>query len=316
MSREDNLRDAGRRLAKDLKDLREDRQVKVEILLKKTRLPADILQKFDETALVDHPAFNKVYLRSVVSSYAKVLDIDVGLARKALQQALEGRYKDLLRKKYLTDAPSSEAEEIIKSEADTSEEDAVRMEPNFVEETATNELSANDLSAKASDPENFMPRAWVIVSAVILTVAVIWSLTSLFMSDSSSTNSESSDAAINGEPSILPITPSTPIPPPEFIILPDSMQFDVIAEYEKVDPIRVTRDRWGRRPYWIEHGDTLTFMAANSITFESDIESARIELEGFSLPDSLVDSEGRIELSRDRAQRWLDSLIVIRQYRK
>jgi len=88
------------------------------------------------------------------------------------------------------------------------------------------------------------------------------------------------------------------------------MVFQVIALYAPVDPIRVTRDQWARRPYWIEFGDTLTFRAAETIIFESDIESALIELEGYALSDSLIDSKGRIELSRERAQRWLDLLIA------
>ena len=85
MSSSDKLKEAGRRLAKDLKDLREERHVDVEVLLKATRLPPDILEKFDESALVDHPAFNRVYLRSIVASYARVLEIDVSSAQDALE---------------------------------------------------------------------------------------------------------------------------------------------------------------------------------------------------------------------------------------
>ena len=51
MSEIDKQKEAGRRLAKDLKDLREDRQLEVETLLRATRLPPDILERFDETKI-------------------------------------------------------------------------------------------------------------------------------------------------------------------------------------------------------------------------------------------------------------------------
>lgn len=322
MSQEENLRGAGRRLAKDLKDLRKDRKVDVKVLLKTTRIPADILESFEETALVDHPAFNKVYLRSIVSSYARIIGIDVEIACTALEQALEGRYENMLRRKYLGDPKSSTPDEADARDDKTTEiaelrhrateltkveesDDMVEDEANRTVPAPRKDGSTRKYWARISQPEMPLPRSWIIVSAVILAAAVIWSLTSLLRSDSTGFDNESS---------IAPIDP--PLPPPEFIVLPDSMQFDIIAAYEKVDPIKITRDRWARRPYYIEFGETLTFMVANSIIFESDIESARIELEGFALSDSLVDSSGRIELSRQRAQRWLDSLIVIRHRRK
>ena len=50
--------------------------------------------------------------------------------------------------------------------------------------------------------------------------------------------------------------------------------------------------------------------AANRVIFESDIEATSIELHGYVLSDSLVDASGRIDLTRERAQEWLNSAVL------
>ena len=124
MSEPNKLGAAGRRLAGDLRALREAREVDVEALLKATRLPPDIMEQFDESALVDHPAFNRVYLRSIISSYARLLEIDVDQARTALEKALAGEYRGELRARYLeSDDPDGLAAAFVGVETEENETD-------------------------------------------------------------------------------------------------------------------------------------------------------------------------------------------------
>lgn len=350
MSQEKNLIDAGKRLAKDLREIRTNRKVDVDLLLNTTRLPRDIFKRFDENALVDHPAFNRVYLRSIVTSYASVLKIDVDDARDALELVLQGTYEHQLLDKYLPNSRTVRQETSVdtnrgddgktgtadgkkkpaameaESQTVTDESGAVSSPENEVAEVSEPRGKESMFAADRSNPTSLSGtvydlapveksvKTWQIVVVVAILATLLWVILSGLWS--AETLEESGVQDPQGRTETAQEISIFPEPPPEFIVLPDSMEFQIIAAFGDVDPIRVTRDLWARRPYWIEEGDTLTLRAAQSILFESDIESARIELHGFALSDSLIDVTGRIELNRLRAQRWLDSLIVIRHRRR
>ncbi|TDI76478.1 MAG: hypothetical protein E2O84_02725 [Bacteroidetes bacterium] len=372
MSEIDKQKEAGRRLAKDLKDLREDRQLDVEELLRATRLPPDILEKFDETALVDHPAFNRVYLRSIISSYAVALKIDVRAVRDALDEAIEGTYQDTLRRMFLDDgetevSSSSDVENEVpfkselesepsvdpeptansdpepkptlkskaksklkpkrnlKSESDPEPEPAEEIvetperererepEPEPVDGTIhvqeTGSSLSNSVDSQRSLKNLLSPRRIIGLGLVIIIVAgyMIWP------SDGNETGIESTETSTQTSPvtsqSIDNSVASNQPTSPARIILPDSMEFLVIAAHDHVDPIRISRDRWARRPYWIAHEDTMVVRAATRVIFESDISSARIELYGYTLSDSLTDADGKIDMTRERTQNWLDHVV-------
>lgn len=96
--------EAGRRLASDLRRIRELRGVSIESIIERTKASPDVLAAFEENALVDHPMYNRVYLRSFVRTYAEALDVDPEAALQAAEELLEGRYHGSLEEKYLSES--------------------------------------------------------------------------------------------------------------------------------------------------------------------------------------------------------------------
>lgn len=300
MADTEQLRDAGRRLATDLRNLQEARNIETETILEATRLPADIFERFSETALVDHPAFNRVYLRSIVASYARVLQIDEHDVLIALDDALEGKYDGALWRKYLREDEKSDGPSFSLFETDAPADPD--LSNSAVESRALKVLStADERGVDKSLLRNLPSGAWIAV-VVVASVIIVWSISILV-------GGNADDAA--REPDVVVDSVSVPVPPePEWIVLGDSIRFDIVAVTERLDPIRVKVDEDMRRPYWIEYEDTLTFFARSSISFERELDVADILMDGYLLSDSLIDGDGRMELTRDRAQTWLDTLAV------
>ena len=102
--------------------------------------------------------------------------------------------------------------------------------------------------------------------------------------------------------------------PTDRVVLPDTIQIELIAYMEALDPIRVQIDRDLRRPYWIEHLDTMSFEMNERVEFEREADHARILISGFAIPSAWYASSIRAEITRDQTQTWLDSLIQAGQY--
>lgn len=84
--------ESGKQFARDLRRIRESRRLTIEDLHHETKIPLTLLETFEETALFDHPQFNRVYLRSFVRTYANVVGIEPEDAIRALEEALSDRY--------------------------------------------------------------------------------------------------------------------------------------------------------------------------------------------------------------------------------
>lgn len=106
---EDSSTASSRRLAVDLSRIREAHGVSLQALHDETKIPLGLIEAFEHSALLDHPQFNKVYLRSFVRTYAQVVEIDPDVALRALEDALEGRYDGSLAVTYLGEAPPAAA---------------------------------------------------------------------------------------------------------------------------------------------------------------------------------------------------------------
>lgn len=298
MADTEQVRNAGRRLATDLRDLREARKIKPESIIKATRLTVDVFERFDESALVDHPAFNRVYIRSVVASYARVLGIDEDLACRGLDEALDGTYAGGIRRVYIEGLPVDEWSEPIDS-------DAAQLADALEGTTETPGLFNKDESDSdvAHKPGIFALLGNRKLIPFILLIVVALAILILINKNSSSDVEETEIGN-----SIIPV-PGPP-PEPKWILLGDSIRFDIIATTEKLDPIRVKVDSDSLRPYWIEHLDTLTFYVRRNVIFRRELDVADILMDGYLLPDTMINSSDQIELSRESAQAWLDSLAV------
>lgn len=110
MTPSSDMVEAGQRLASDLRRIRELRGVSIESMIERTKATPDILAAFEDNALVDHPLYNRVYLRSFVRMYAEALDVDREAALDAADQLLDGRYNGALGTRYLEDQPNAEGD--------------------------------------------------------------------------------------------------------------------------------------------------------------------------------------------------------------
>jgi hypothetical protein len=101
MAETESKLEAGRRLARDLRSIRRSRSIDIKEVLDATRLAEDIIEQLEDTALMGNPMFNRVYLRSILGSYAAVLGVSHADIMSALDDALLGNYVGSLAKKYL-----------------------------------------------------------------------------------------------------------------------------------------------------------------------------------------------------------------------
>ena len=234
-----------------------------------------------------------------MASYARVLGIDQEDALAALEDALKGKYDGALWRKYLRPDDSSDGPSFSLYEGEMTP----KGEPpgRETKSAAESNVQMGRSTAIESSSRRIPFSGWVGIiffGAILL----IWLFRLLIVGSS---NDQSATPIDLVESAIEVVKPE-----PEWIVMADSMRFDIIAVSEHLDPIRVTVDDDMRRPFWVGHGDTLTFYVSNSIILERELHFADILLNGYLLSDSLIDSDGRMTMTRDRAQTWLDTLAV------
>ena len=109
MSLDETTLALGRRLGAELKRIREKKKLSVEAVHASTKAPKGVIEQFEESALLGHEMFNRVYLRSFARSYALALNLSVEDVLEALDEVFAGTYSGRLAMKYLgekTPAPS------------------------------------------------------------------------------------------------------------------------------------------------------------------------------------------------------------------
>lgn len=94
-----------RRFEHDLRDIREARGVPLEDVQQQTRIPVDILRRFEAGDLTGDAHYNEVYLRALLRSYAQAVQISPQEALKAYEAARDSTYAGALRQQYLGEAP-------------------------------------------------------------------------------------------------------------------------------------------------------------------------------------------------------------------
>jgi hypothetical protein len=98
---ESNLPGASRRavdqaasiFASDMRTMRERQDIPLSRIHEETRISIGVLKEFESSALAGNQLFNRVYLRSLVISYARIVGTDEQRALEALEAALAGTYE-------------------------------------------------------------------------------------------------------------------------------------------------------------------------------------------------------------------------------
>ncbi len=109
----------GKQFARDLCSIRRARGVSLTDIHEATRMAYDLIKRFEHDALIDHPQFNRVYIRVFVRGYATRLGIDAKEALDAFERAMQGKYDGSLAREYLEKSgePPSEKEAQASSDA-------------------------------------------------------------------------------------------------------------------------------------------------------------------------------------------------------
>ncbi|NQV73530.1 helix-turn-helix domain-containing protein [bacterium] len=156
MANSESLLEAGKRLASDLLAIRRSQSIDVKEVLDATRLAEDVIEQLEETALMGNPMFNRVYLRSMFSSYASVLGIQNSEMMAALEEALSGQYIGSLAKIYLGKNQEEEAENLVSDEV---ESDPNLAEPSEASDSELAEgLSDNPVPAAPAEGQSLSPK--------------------------------------------------------------------------------------------------------------------------------------------------------------
>lgn len=95
--------------------------------------------------------------------------------------------------------------------------------------------------------------------------------------------------------------------PPADVTLGEQVHL-MVQGTEPVTEIRIQRDQDLRRPYWIEEGDAAVFPFEQWITLEEELENVRLYVEGYPYPTDIRDPLDRIEITRDQAEEFVDTL--------
>jgi len=109
--------EAGVRFARDLRTIREQRNVTLDDVHQKTRITPTLITAFESDGLFDHPTFNRVYLRSFVRAYAGCINVEPDRVLHHLDRALEGEYRNELAVQ-ITGAEPEVVESLDRSEAE------------------------------------------------------------------------------------------------------------------------------------------------------------------------------------------------------
>ncbi len=323
MSSESTGSSSGRLFAADLKATREENEITIEQMHARVRAPINVLEEFEETALLDNDMFNKVYLRSFVRSYAAAIDFDEARALAALEAALSGEYRGELRLPPGTEpvAPVAETPEAGLEDKTTApgkppEEKDVGVDPiptpvpaKLREEAGQSfqfaPLPRPKKPARLSRRSRFAPRTmpmirwpYVLLGGAVILVIVIF----IFQRFS---GRQPVEVVAKPDSTLIQAKPLPPEPQP--IVLPDTLSVFVVA-VGRIDPIYVRVDKDIRRPYWIEKGDSLLFRPTERILIQSrrTLKLARITLEGYDYPKTPADT--LVVITRETAREILQSI--------
>lgn len=321
--------ESAQRFGRDIRALRDKRGVTLEHIHKTTKVPEGILETFESDALVREAGYNKVYVRSIGRSYARILKVKESDVLTALDEVAAGMYVGSLAVKYLgatalklpevppKPATDDEAPAPVRSQKPPKAPAPAAPKPAHpsTNDEATAPPSSSLITPKRLGDAPKTPRqrpparkpantgGGIIAGIVALVVVVaggIWYLTRGPI-----------DADVTPTPVAVPDTQQVaPLPPPvpEPLVLGDSISVMLIAARDKLERIRVTVDDNVRRPYWREQGDTLTFTVADQIVLESNLPRLDIYIESFFLP--IDDSLPILMLTRADMQAHIDTVSI------
>lgn len=286
-------------LEADLRAAREAAEVTIEDIHQETRLPSDIIERFEAGQLIGDPSFNIIYLKAFLRSYAVSVGVPPHKVESALEAVKTGAYRGELHPDYAEDNTKTNADTSAEANTETKAE-PIDEETDDAETGAERETSFPRVdtlppavpagSAAFSGPSNApyagtrptrrlqkkfrassgrpFDTAWgailgVTVLVVLAVLAVLWFL---FRSDSPEPDTAGSNAGESEEAaggSGLDAEESSGQFAAQRLSFP--IEITVVAGGDGLQSFRVTEAPNARRPVWVEPGETISFTSNQSV---------------------------------------------------
>lgn len=121
------------RFARDLRRIREQREISVSALSEATQVPQPHIEEFEEGTLYEQSRMNAVYLKAFVRAYAETLEIPANAVIEQLEAALEGEYDNQLAAQFLGEPSETSGQQSSATESSSSSgRDRASMHPDDV----------------------------------------------------------------------------------------------------------------------------------------------------------------------------------------
>ena len=336
---------SGSRFETDLQAVRAARGLSLSQIQQQTRIPVDVLRRFEDGALIGDPTYNQVYLKAFLKSYAKAIGLPSSNVLAAYQAQQGGGYDGSLHPDYKRGAsstpaptggpaaPAVETTPTPRQEAASGPEapapeptqratvpetvSAVRTGPaDSPARKAAPAVTSTRVSrpavpgAKRSYDKNWGLIIGLFVGAVAILGAILWFL--VFDGGGSSdpdTASASDPGSTTAQIDSVGLGAGVEAGGKRLQV---PIRITVTAGGNGLQNFRVTESPNERLGHWVEPGDSKTFESDSLVVLWGEGADgvgpeATLELQGERWTPS-VGSVLRID--RDRGQRLLDSLVA------
>lgn len=337
-----------KRFARDLRKIREARDISLPDVHDQIQVPLSDLEAFEEGTLFQRSRMSRVYLRAFVQSYAQAIEVSPEAGVEALSEALDDGYQNQLAVQFLDASPQTPADTSPNETPNETEEEAGE-EPASADADLDAE-GVHDSSQLSSTPVPPMrgsgipggasrsrpgrspepglpigvpsvlspqllrtlsrPRVLLLGAIALLLVGGIGLFQ--FMG-----GDDTPPDLVQGAPVSAPppdtvreaeSTSTVPSSPPPSTLTLGDTLHVTVRADAPVRGLRVQQDDDLRRPYWIEAGEALVFSFTERITIENELDRLQLLLEQHPYPTTRRDSLGRIRIDRAAATRFADTL--------
>ncbi len=313
-------------LERDLRAIREKRSVSLDTLQRETRMPGDILNRFEAGGLIGDASYSEVYLRNLLKAYAQALGISPQEVKDAYEKAKAGTYDGRLRSLYLeggaetSAAPPPPASGTAPAVAALSASAAPRapVAERTAEHLPKRRVRTAQAAAASSQP---IKKSWGLliggtVAALLVIGAVLW-----FLLRDPTPDAELTEVSVPAESETVepdaaaPVedpaeTPAAPPPPSSAPRFQTPIQVTVAAAAEPLEDFKVQTDDDLRRPYWLDPGAEQTFTGQQRVIVSGEggvgnYDGATLRLQGIEW----TPREGQVfRITAADGQAFLDSL--------
>ncbi|MGB3541915.1 helix-turn-helix domain-containing protein [Rubrivirga sp.] len=324
----------------DLKAAREARGLSLPEIQDQTRIPVDVLTRFEAGDLVRDPTFNEVYLKAFLRSYAKAVGVSPSKAVTAFADQKAGRYAGSLHPDFdpasapapsTPKAPPREPRAVQEPTAPTTTAaaskapavDALSRTPDPTARPRPTEAPRTLAEARVNRPavptaKHSFDKNWGAILGLfgLLVVGLAAAMYFLvFAGDDVEDVAEDTDVIAVGEGPDVAIDSSGigtgAVAGPRF---QRPISVTVTAGADGLQWFRVTQDDGERTPYWIDGGTSQTFEADSSVVLWGEgnqgdtayaFDEATVELQG----QRFTPTSGRaLDINAATGQALLDSL--------